>query len=81
MDPTMRTVWFLGHPFPVCSHPRGIEDPGTHWHVQTPNGQWHAVAPLRAGDAESDGWRAVVSAVEAWLVTWSEQQLDLDMEE
>lgn len=26
-------------------------------------------------------WRAVVSEVVAWLAAWSEQQLDLDMEE
>ena len=67
MNPTMRVVWFDGHPFPVSSHPGGLEDPGTHWHVQTHDGTWHAVLPRRLGDAEGEGWRRVVVAVAAWL--------------
>jgi hypothetical protein len=55
--PTMRVLWFAGRPFPVSSHPRGVEDPGTHWHVQTPDGEWHAVIVREAGDSQgSDYW-------------------------
>lgn len=60
----MRIAWFDGRAWPVSSHPRGIEDPGTHWHVQTPNGDWHAVLPRSAGkNGDTIAWRAVTAAV------------------
>ena len=74
----MRVLWLHGHPYPVSSHPRGFEDPGTHWHVQTPDGEWHAVLPHRAGDEEGDAWGAVAAAVVAWLKHRSEGRRDME---
>jgi hypothetical protein len=64
-DPTMRIVWFGGRPFPVSSHPSGPEDPGTHWYVQTEDGEWHPVVERRP--SASDLSQRVVEAVTAWL--------------
>ena len=75
-DPTMRVVWFDGRPFPVSSHPRGLDDPGTHWHVQTPDGEWHSVRPRRPGDAEGDGWRGVTAGIATWLENWAAARQD-----
>lgn len=67
-DPTMRIVWFDGRAFPVSSHPQGIGDPGAHWHVQTPDGEWHAVVARNSGAAEdATAWRAVMESVLQWL--------------
>ena len=67
-DPTMRIVWFAGRAFPVSSHPQGLEDPGTHWHVQTPDGEWHAIAARRAGDnGDAAAWGDVMASAQTWL--------------
>lgn len=75
-DPTMRVVWFDGRPFPVSSHPQGLGDPGTHWHVQTADGEWHAVLPRRVGDAEGDKWRGVLAGIVTWLAHRAAGQRD-----
>ena len=75
-NPTMRVVWFDGRPFPVSSHPRGLADPGTHWHVQTPDGDWHAVRSRRAGETKDEEWLNVITAVLAWLENWSAGRQD-----
>lgn len=66
-DATMRVVWYNGRAFPVTAHPRGLNDPGTHWHVQTEDGAWHAVQPRVAGDSKGEGWREVMATVTKWL--------------
>ena len=67
-NPTMRVVWFEGRAYPVSSHPRGIDDPGTYWHVQTPDGEWHPVVSRTSGDAgDSNAWRAIMAAITTWL--------------
>ena len=64
----MRIVWFGGRPFPVSSHPRGLDDPGTQWHVQTPDGEWHAIAQRPPGDnGSSAAWSEIMAAAQAWL--------------
>ncbi len=66
-DPTMRIVWFDGRAYPVSSHPRGVDDPGTQWHVQTTDGAWHAVRERQSGDGEGSAWSAVMESVTHWL--------------
>jgi hypothetical protein len=67
-NPTMRIVWFAGRAFPVSSHPRGFDDPGTHWHVQTPDGDWHVIARRHAGENDnSQSWGHVMGAAQRWL--------------
>ena len=67
-DPTMRIIWFEGHAYPISSHPRGLEDPGTHWHVQTLDGEWHQIMRRKPGGKEdAEAWRAVMARVEKWL--------------
>lgn len=64
-DPTMRIVWFGGRPFRVSSMPTGAEDAGTHWYVQTEDGEWHPVA--ERGQGGTNVSQRVVEAVTAWL--------------
>lgn len=80
-DRLARIVWYGGRPYPVWSHPRGSDDPGTHWHVQTPDGEWHSVLRRRDGDIEGDGWRSVTDAVAAWLENWWAERVDIHDED
>lgn len=66
-DPTMRVVWHNGRAYPVTAHPKGLNDPGTHWHVQTEDGEWYAVLSRVSGDSEGDRWRDVVREIVVWL--------------
>jgi hypothetical protein len=73
-DATMRVVWYNGRAFPVTAHPRGLNDPGTHWHVQTEDGEWHAVQPRVDGDSKGEGWRQVMAAIIRWLGSHRSEQ-------
>ena len=66
-DPTVRIVWFEGRPHPVSAYPAGVAGGGTHWYVQTRDGEWHKVI-RRSGDisTKEDGAR-LESAIATWL--------------
>lgn len=67
-DPTMRIIWFEGRAYPISSHPRGLDDPGTHWHVQTPDGEWHEIMRRNpGGNEDAEAWGAVMDTVLEWL--------------
>jgi hypothetical protein len=77
-DPTMRIVWYGGRAYPVSSHPPGVDDAGTRWHVQTPDGEWHAVCLMQAADAEGNAWRAAMESVTQWL-TEHDREIQADL--
>jgi hypothetical protein len=67
-DPTMHIVWFNGRPYPVSSHPSGVDDPGTHWHVQTPDGEWHPIMRRSPGtNDDASAWSDVMVVAQSWL--------------